>query len=37
VLGDAIAHVLATSTGQVWARYFDESIYGTNGWGRPDT
>jgi hypothetical protein len=33
VLGDGIAHVLATSTGQVWAGYFDEGIYGNYGWG----
>ena len=30
VLGDGIAHVLATSTGQVWIGYFDEGNYG---WG----
>jgi hypothetical protein len=33
VLGDGIAHVLATSTGQVWAGYFDEGVYGNYGWG----
>ena len=33
VFGDGIAHVLATSTGQVWAGYFDEGIYGNYGWG----
>ena len=37
VLGDGIAHVLATSTGQVWAGYFDERIYGNYGWGRADS
>jgi hypothetical protein len=37
VLGDGIAHVLATSTGQVWAGYFDEEIYGNYGWGRADS
>jgi hypothetical protein len=37
VLGDGIAHVLATSTGQVWAGYFDEGIYGNYGWGRADS
>ena len=36
VRGDGIAHVLATSTGQVWAGYFDEGIYGNYGWGRAD-
>jgi hypothetical protein len=37
VLGDGIRHVLATSTGQVWAGYFDEGIYGNYGWGQADT
>jgi hypothetical protein len=37
VLGDGIAHVLATSTGQVWVGYFDEGIYGNYGWGRADS
>jgi hypothetical protein len=37
VLGDGIRHVLATSTGQVWAGYFDEGIYGNYGWGEADT
>jgi len=37
VLGDGIAHVLATSTGQVWVGYFDEGIYGNYGWGQADT
>jgi hypothetical protein len=37
VLGDGIAHVLATSTGQVWAGYFDEGIYGNYGWGRAES
>jgi hypothetical protein len=37
VLGDGLAHVLATSAGQVWAGYFDEGIYGNYGWGRADT
>jgi hypothetical protein len=31
VLGDGIGHVLATSTGQVWAGYFDEGIHGNYG------
>ena len=26
-----------TSTGQVWAGYFDEGIYGTYGWGQADS
>ena len=37
VLGDGIEHVLATSTGQVWAGYFDEGIYGNYGWGTADS
>jgi hypothetical protein len=37
VFGDGIAHVLATSTGQVWAGYFDDGIYGNYGWGRADS
>ena len=37
VLRDGIAHVLATSTGQVWAGYFDEGIYGNYGWGRAES
>jgi hypothetical protein len=37
VLGDGIAHVLADSTGQIWAGYFDEGIYGNYGWGRADS
>jgi hypothetical protein len=37
VLGDGIAHVLATSAGQVWVGYFDEGIYGNYGWGRADS
>ena len=36
MLGDGIAHVLATSTGQVWAGYFDEGIYGNYGRYAPD-
>jgi hypothetical protein len=37
VLGDGIRHLLATSTGEVWAGYFDEGIYGNYGWGRAGT
>jgi hypothetical protein len=32
-IGDGIAHLLADSTGHVWAGYFDEGIYGD--YGRP--
>jgi hypothetical protein len=37
VLGDGLRHVLADSTGQVWAGYVDEGIYGNYGWGPTDT
>ena len=37
VLGDGIGQLLADSTGQVWAGYFDEGIYGNYGWGRADS
>jgi len=37
VLGDGVSHVQTTSTGQVWAGYFDEGVYGNYGWGRPDS
>jgi hypothetical protein len=33
VLGDGTEHVLADSTGHVWAGYFDEGVYGNYGWG----
>jgi hypothetical protein len=36
MFGDGIAHVLATSTGQIWVGYFDEGIYGNYGWGLGD-
>lgn len=37
VLGDGIAHLLTTASGDVWAGYFDEGVYGNFGWGRsPD-
>jgi len=37
VLGDGLAHLQATSTGHLWAGYFDEGIYGNYGWGRDGT
>jgi hypothetical protein len=37
VLGDGLLHVLATRTGEVWAGYFDEGIYGNYGWGQAGT
>jgi hypothetical protein len=35
VLGDGIEHLLVDSAGNVWAGYFDEGVYGNNGWGHP--
>ncbi|WP_435124392.1 hypothetical protein [Micromonospora tulbaghiae] len=32
-LGDGIAHVFTTTSGQVWVGYFDEGVYGNYGWG----
>jgi hypothetical protein len=32
-LGDGIARVLTTASGQVWVGYFDEGVYGNYGWG----
>lgn len=34
-LGDGVQHVLATPSGNVWAGYFDEGIFGNYGWGGP--
>jgi hypothetical protein len=34
-LGDGIAHVLTTTAGKIWVGYFDEGIFGSNGWGNP--
>lgn len=35
-LGDGIEEVLTTPSGQIWAGYFDEGVFGNNGWGEPD-
>lgn len=32
-LGDGIEHVQALADGSIWVGYFDEGIYGNNGWG----
>lgn len=34
-LGDGIAEVLTTPAGQIWVSYFDEGVFGNNGWGAP--
>ncbi|GAA4934896.1 hypothetical protein [Actinoplanes utahensis] len=34
-LGDGIEHLLTTPSGQIWAGYFDEGVYGNCGWGGP--
>jgi hypothetical protein len=33
VLGDGIEHVQTTADGLIWAGYFDEGVFGNNGWG----
>jgi hypothetical protein len=32
-LGDGIEHLQADSEGRIWVGYFDEGIFGNNGWG----
>ncbi|MEV0270532.1 hypothetical protein AB0H43_17260 [Hamadaea sp. NPDC050747] len=32
VLGDGIEHVQTTPAGKIWVGYFDEGVYGGNGW-----
>lgn len=34
-LGDGIEHVQASAGGSIWVGYFDEGIYGNDGWGSP--
>ncbi|MET9615516.1 hypothetical protein [Kitasatospora indigofera] len=36
VLGDGIAHIATTPTGQTWVGYSDEGVFGSHGWGDPD-
>lgn len=31
--GDGIEHVLTTASGNVWVGYFDEGVFGDDGWG----
>lgn len=33
--GDGIEHVQTTSSGKIWVGYFDEGVFGNNGWGSP--
>ena len=32
-LGDGINHLQCDATGAIWAGYFDEGVFGNNGWG----
>jgi hypothetical protein len=34
-LGDGIEHVQTSPDGAIWAGYFDEGIFGNDGWGSP--
>ncbi|MEU1727320.1 hypothetical protein [Nonomuraea sp. NPDC005692] len=36
VLGDGIADVQTTLSGDIWVSYFDEGVYGNFGWGETD-
>jgi hypothetical protein len=36
VLGDGIADVQTTPSGEIWVSYFDEGVYGNFGWGEAD-
>lgn len=36
-IGDGIEHLLADAEGTVWAGYFDEGIYGNDGWDQNDS
>lgn len=35
VLGDGIAHVAVSASGDIWVGYFDEGVFGNYGWGGP--
>jgi hypothetical protein len=37
LVGDGVEHVQTTSSGQIWVAYFDEGVYGNNGWGESGT
>jgi hypothetical protein len=34
-LGDGIEHVQVSAGGDIWVGYFDEGVYGNDGWGSP--
>ena len=34
-LGDGIEHVQTSADGSIWVGYFDEGVYGNDGWGSP--
>ncbi|WP_053372895.1 hypothetical protein [Paenibacillus sp. FJAT-27812] len=35
LLGDGIQSVQVTEKGTIWTSYFDEGVFGNNGWGKP--
>jgi hypothetical protein len=35
MLGDGIQHLQTTQSGEIWAAYFDEGVFGNLGWRRP--
>ena len=35
LLGDGIQSVQVTEKGTIWTSYFDEGVFGNNGWGNP--
>ncbi|WP_139992304.1 hypothetical protein [Paenibacillus paridis] len=35
LLGDGIQSVQVTEQGTIWTSYFDEGVFGNNGWGEP--
>ena len=35
LLGDGISGCMIDTRGQIWVSYFDEGIFGNNGWGNP--
>jgi len=34
-IGDGIEHVQTSADGDIWVGYFDEGVYGNDGWGSP--
>ncbi|WP_176444820.1 hypothetical protein [Paenibacillus herberti] len=35
LLGDGIQSVQVTDKGIIWTSYFDEGVFGNNGWDKP--